>query len=358
MRSCGPSRRAAAIFATAAILLATPAGATPIKFTTAVGTVKWKVPMVTFYIPLDPKPGGKAHDDVKKAVDEWNKTTSAKGLTLKAVILDAKGNLPGTNDPPDPSVKGTMIVKYTTGDGDSTPLFEGMDTGTKDAKGNKILKDAEFTDGEMKVGTNAPGLVYPIALHEVGHSLGLDHDTAKDSVMQERVDDYAKLTTPGATDVREFGSTYARADAKLDGSAFALATGDFQYNYTVTWLSGGDIALIDVLVLGAPTSDPQIPLGWSLVMPPDGEPFNFFSVRVDLTDDLQAYLNAANPTLQFSFVSSSSPTLTFGWAGSDQPVQSVIGPQAVPEASTAVLCLVGAVLTVLLGRRRAVGARM
>jgi hypothetical protein len=70
---------------------------------------------------------------------------------------------------------------------------------------------------------------------------------------------------------------------------------------------------------------------------------------VDPTDQLQAYLGTENPVLAFSFVSPEPPTITFGWAGSDQPVQSVVGPSAVPFPEPSVLTLVwtGAVPLIL-----------
>jgi hypothetical protein len=149
--------------------------------------------------------------------------------------------------------------------------------------------------------------------------------------------------------MKEFNSVYARADARLDGSAFALADGEFQYNYTATWLSGGAIPLVQIGVLGAPIENPQVPLGWEVVGFPFAQPQDILSFRVAPTDQVQAYLGSENPVLAFSFVSPEPPTMTFGWAGSDQPVQSVVGPSAVPvpEPSVLTLGLTGALVLIL-----------
>jgi matrixin len=168
-------------------------------------------------------------------------------------------------------------------------------------------------------------------LHEMGHVLGIDHSKEADSCMHEALDVQYK-TNVGDSDKREFNSTSLDWNANLQ-TVVATVPGGFRYTVDVHWASGGEGALVQLLTGGAPISDLALPAGWELY--DYGSPSAILTFRLDPTDNLQAYLSAAQSTEVFAFTSPIGPSTITGWAGTDQ---LLLGPQ-VPEPGSSWLML-------------------
>lgn len=325
--------------------LMSPVQATPIPDDTSTGVAKWKVP-VHVYIPLDPTRNDpdptkrrNRHNKVKDAVDKWVAAAQANGVQVSATVLDANGNIPGTNKKPDTNTEGTVVVQWVdTKTGEANYHYSGELTGEKVLKGpNKdkdILRNQFLTDVTIQIekarhGTEAydDQQAFAVMMHEFGHSLMIDHSKQKDSVMQKMIESYVDKTKPGASDVRELNSIYQAQAGNLQGMVQPTGDGDYRYTYTATWLTGGELPLVQLLTLGAPTADITLPPGWEYIDFDDADPWpNIFTLRVAPTDDLQAYLNALNPTMEFAFTSPYAPQETIGWLGDDQMVMAPVVP--------------------------------
>lgn len=337
--------------------------ATPIVEDSSVGTAKWKV-AVNVYIPLDPKrndpdPDNRRtrHEQVKQAVEKWKEAAAGTGLTINTTVLDENGHIPGTGQPPDSNTEGSVIVEWADVDipGHATPLISGEPTGKKTKDGEDILKNQSFISSTIKIdqkitaGKNQDNTkARATMLHETGHALGLDHTKETDSVLQGTIEQYIDKDSPGASDVRELKATYQASNGRLDGLVIPLGAEEFRYAYTATWLSGGEIPLVQVVTLGASIGSPEVPIGWELV----GFPFttfpNIVQFRLAPTDDLQAYLNADNPVETFSFISTGLPGETLGWTGI---TQTVVGP-TIPEPTTLILLASGLAVIGALHRKK------
>jgi hypothetical protein len=228
--------------------------------------------------------------------------------------------------------------------GEATPQLAGEPTGQVDKNGDPIIKNQKVTSVLIKIDQHTTAnafkdnqTAFATMLHEFGHALQIDHSKQSDSVMQEKLESYIDKTKPGDSDFRELGSLYTAFNGRLDGFATQLAGGLWQYSYTATWLSGGEIPLFQIVTLGATVADLLLPEGWELKGFPDNYGPDILAFRVAPTDTLQAYLNASNPTLDVRFDSPFAPMMTDGWLGTDV---SIVGPVAVPEPPSALLLLV------------------
>ncbi len=365
----GPQWRVLGIVSLILLCCGAPAAATPIVDYFSTGPAKWKS-AITVYIPLDPARNEKDDDNkrtrhiqVKEAVEEWKKVAADQktGLTINAVILDENGKIPGSDKKPDSKVAGTVIVEWdesSTQPGHATPLVSGVETGktvknptTKEDE--PLLKDQEYISSLIKLGKGVTvgreqdnKKVRAIMLHEMGHALGIDHSKKKDSVLRDNLDQYIDKTKPGASDARELASTYAAAPARIEGRVTPEGDG-FRYAYEVEWREGGELALAQVVLFGAPLSDIHVPDGWAVA---DQTLPSILSVRVSPTDDLSAYLNEFNPLLMFDFLSPHGPVESLAWAGE---TQAVIGPAIAEPLVIGLFCAgLGFMVLCRAGRRR------
>jgi hypothetical protein len=342
------------------------ASSTPLSVAGLVGPVRWKPgATVTVYIPLDPL---RADPDtprtrnvqVSQAVDEWVKALKDAGvnLTLKAVTLDANGNIPGTGKPPDSTKdtpdNGSIPITWQPVKGEGGDATPGLQENPDPKKTGPLVTDeVKLDDSATAFGNLDNAKALAAALHELGHALGLDHDKSADSVMHEDLDTEPK-TKVGASDVRELKSVYTASNSHLDSIISPLGGGIFAYNLTATWLSGGETPMVQFLTFGADMENVSLPPGWidvSYTGIPNPDVVTF---RVDPTDALQAYLNQSNPSLTFSFNSHVAPQTTLGWAGD---FQSVTAP-AVPEPASWPTLGIGLAIIFLLLRRRSSESRI
>lgn len=337
MRTRGRFAFGAHIALACAFSVSASALATPLVLPGVTGAVKWKQgAVVNVYIPLDPKRNDPnaprtRHNQLKDAVDQWKDVAAGAGVTINSVTLDANGNIPGTTDKPDLGKEGTVQVTW---ENINSPEGGSATPGTVDAGGghermhsNDVRVDEKNT--AIKAVDEAKALA--TMLHEMGHVLGIDHSKEGDSCMHEALDVQPK-TNVGASDKREFNSTSLDWNANLQTAVAAVPSG-FRYTVEANWVSGGEGALVQLLTGGAPISDVTLPAGWELYDYRSPSPILTF--RLDPTDNLQAYLNAALSTEVFAFTSPVGPSMIAGWAGTDHVL---LGPQ-VPEPSSGWLML-------------------
>jgi len=325
----------------AVLVAARNARATPIVAKGVIGGARWKR-NITIYIPRDPVAGRNRHKQLKEAVDAWKRVAADKhiGISITPVVLDGQGNIPGTGSKPDPKEPGTVTVSWVANKaGEATHTIAGEPTGRRDRDG-EILRNAEYVTGKIEIDkSHTVGReqdekkAKAEMLHEMGHMLGIDHSAETDSVMRKKLEEYIDRVKPGASDARELGAIYSAANARLDSSAERLPDGSFRYAYTANWIAGGEIPMVQLLDLAGPIQNPEIPVGWEFVDFPIAAFPAVVSFRVAPTDDLQAYLNMDNPTLEFAFVAPSPPGKTIGWAGTIH--EGVTAP--VPEPSSLVV---------------------
>lgn len=329
--SVGHIALACAFFASAPVL------ATPLVIPGVRGVVKWKQgAVINVYIPLDPKRNDpnaprERHKQLKDAVDHWKDVAAGAGITINPVTLDANGNIPGTPNKPDLDNEGTVKVTWENNNnpegGSATPSTAEDGAGHRQMYSNDVHVDQKNT--ALKALDEAKAL--STMLHEMGHVLGIDHSKETDSCMHEALDVQPK-TNVGDSDKREFNSTSLDWNSDMQ-TAVAAVPGGFRYTVDVSWVSGGEGALVQLLTGGAPISDLALPAGWELYDYAGPSPFLTF--RLDPTDNLQAYLNVAQSVELFAFTSPIGPSLITGWAGTDQ---LVLGPQ-VPEPGSSWLVL-------------------
>jgi hypothetical protein len=324
------------------LLSSTISTAKPITDDGSTGPAKWRKP-ITVFIPRDPEPGRNRHDKLKDAVDQWKAVAGPNVPAINTVILNAGGNDPSTGKPPDTSAEGAVTVTWGNKTGEATPVYLGEPTGQKDKNGNDIIKNQIVKTVAITIDPHAGAnpaaddqKAFATMLHEFGHALQIDHSDESDSVMQPILESYVDKNKPGNSDLRELGSLYTAFSGRLDGDATLLAGGLWEYTYSATWLSGGEIPLFQVVTLGAAIENLNVPEGWELKGYPDDYGPNILAFRVAPTDALQAYLNATNPSITVSFDSVTAPQMTGGWLGTDV---SIVGPVPVPEPSSLALLL-------------------
>jgi hypothetical protein len=205
-----------------------------------------------------------------------------------------------------------------------------------------VTDEVKLDPSATRLAQNDANSALSLALHEIGHALGLDHDKVRDSVMNP-AQQVPPTTEIGKSDITELKSLYTSASSVLNDTVVVLGSEEFRYDLSAEWAGGGDIAMVQVFTDGAPIGNVITPLGWMEVTYNSSSNPDVLSFRVAPTDTSQAYLSASNPIELFTFESPFSLGPVLAWAGD---FHTVLGPTPAPEPP-ALSLLVGALATAL-----------
>lgn len=288
-------------------------GGTP---TDSVSSPRWAdSTTIKIYIPHHPT-DSTAAACVAEGLQRWAAQLATRGITIQVN--------PGQSPPPGATnaVGVEWVPNGSLGggrEGYANPRTDGAKPKEKIVSGTIKLED-DNTCTEYEV------FLKNLAMHELGHILGLADEVTKPGQQQNAMDPTIPVDDPvtlSPRDVKEFESLYAFVDGThaqgiVDDEAFADGPG-WSYLYTVTWTGGPEIPIFE-LAIGA---DPAgvvpsfIPPGWELAWPPvyyDVEPGvpAYPSTRKLHFRCIDGGLSAMNPVATFGLHSVHPPAA--GWA--------------------------------------------
>jgi hypothetical protein len=277
--------------------------------------------LITVYIPPDPKGLGR-DANLSAGILSWNKE---RPLLNHGIQIQVK---PGVAPA---GAQNAVQVNWKAPTG-GTELGEAMIKGTTGATntttGGSINIDPDPADVNSTAAKN-------LGIHEMGHILSLA-DLPHSGTAMDPDFTGAKPISITDEDTLELFSTFAASNGTSSASLHASVTPDgsfYRYDYTLTWLSGIDLALFQVDTNGAFLQSIMASAGWSV------NPSNGSDVTLDfpggrqqfisfVVTDGMSYLGPDNPNLEFSFETLRRPDTVAAFLSG---TVDTIGPAAVPE---------------------------
>jgi hypothetical protein len=310
-------------------------GATPLRLGTSKGPTRFKDgTTVTVYIPVDPSGGGR-EKGLADGVKAWNNEKALKDHNITIDVKAGQAPAGATN-----AVQVNWKAPAGTELGEATTASMEGPGGDNTTTGGTIDISPDTTDVDNNMATN-------LGIHEMGHILGLDDTPNSGSAMDP---DFNKNSTLKITDKDnlELTSTFAVSNGNSSTQVFAnvnFSGGLYDYNYTLNWLSGIDLALFQVDTNGANLQSITAPTGWGIDTPigtdvtiiVDGVPQTQQFLSFVLLDET-SYLGPDHPQLIFSFESSNAPGNVEAFLSG---VTQTTGPAPVPEPGTFALTIGG-----------------
>jgi len=302
------------------------------------GSFHWdKGITIKVYIPKDPD-GMKRDDEIKKAFDAWKARLDADTQANIKFEYHMGETAPANEDPKDHVIAVNWCESNTKGYCHNNAFYTPTAKKGVYTQGPNYRSNIDMARHASEDPRSRPwdvDQIYNTALHEIGHSLGLDHYTDE----QAKEMDYGQgvMTSPAAEvgrtvfheeDTKGIQAIYGAPTAgppKGNVEQSVIPQGAYYIReYNVSWLSGTQISVFEITTDGVNIYDVHIPNGWLMANYSLGDGVLRFYGDAD-------YINSTNPVGYFSFMTLTPPSLEIWWAGSFGEVgSSSVGGIVIP----------------------------
>lgn len=338
----------------------------------AVGTARWgQNQTINVYIQNDPVQNGTRHQSISQGIQRWANELTSRGITVKVQFGQAPDN--ATNP-----VKVVFVPPTKLKQGNSAEAIPDPDIRSRTVGGRQTATVGNMLGGRIEFANNVTGaaLLGNLAMHEFGHVLGFDEERQPQNPQPNRLHDVMDhIVTPTGVmtfsprDIAELNTLYGRpkppsaqpqrpkANVQQGQVQQASNTGEFVYEYTVTWYDGPEIPLFQIQVhKDAGLFDVSLPNGWELEDPRLSNSFPYSQIDVRQEPKLYSIfsefrtlsfvnpfdpLDQLNPSLTLGFSSLYAPIDALGYACEEDFVFLQAPGYLIPEPATVLLIGIG-----------------